>query len=85
MNEPIKNSICGFTKGDTSGLEMFFNQPGGRKYLENLSLILIHTLPHDYSEKEKLYLDFVMVLDGLHQQVRQKQGQTILDDVFNMK
>ena len=82
MQEPIKNIISSFANGESNGLEIFFNQPGGRKYLENISLILINTLPHNYSEKEKLFLDFVAVLDGLQQQVRQKQGGAILDELF---
>ena len=82
MQEPIKNIISSFANGESYGLEIFFSQPGGRKYLENISLILINTLPHNYSEKEKLFLDFVAVLDGLQQQVRQKQGGAILDELF---
>lgn len=82
MKEPIQNIIQGITNGDACSIEMFFSKPGGKKYLENLSLILIHTLPYNYAEKEKLYLDFVKVLNGIEQHIRQKNGQKILDGIF---
>jgi hypothetical protein len=83
MNEHFKNIIRVISKGDTSLVEDFFSYPGGRKYLENLTLILINTLPHHYGEKEEMYLGFVEVLDRMEQRIqRQKEGQEILQDVF---
>jgi len=83
MNEHFKDIISAISKGDTSLVESFFSHPGGRKYLENLTLILINTLPHHYGEKEELYLGFVEVLDRMEQRIqRQKEGQEILEDVF---
>lgn len=82
MSEYFKDAMRALAKGDLSGVEGFFRRPGGRKYLEHLTLILINTLPHHYEEKEELYLGFVEVLDNMEQQIRQKDGQAILEGVF---
>jgi len=83
MNEHFKNIILAISKGDTSLVEHFFRQPGGRKYLENITLILINTLPQHYGEKEELYLGFVEVLDRMEQRIRrQQEGSDILEAVF---
>ena len=83
MNEHFKNIIRSISKGDTSLVERFFRQPGGRKYLENITLILINTLPQHYGEKEELYLGFVEVLDRMEQRIhRQQEGEEILEAVF---
>ncbi len=83
MNEHFKDLIRTISKGDTSLVEKFFRLPGGRKYLENITLILINTLPQHYGEKEELYLGFVEVLDRMERRIhRQTEGQEILDDVF---
>lgn len=83
MNEHFKNIIRTISKGDTSFVERFFRQPGGRKYLENITLILINTLPYHYDEKEELYHGFVEVLNRMEQRIRrQQEGQEILEDAF---
>src|SRR3954465_3506537 len=83
MNEHFKHIIRAISKGDTRFVENFFCQPGGRKFLENITLILINTLPSHYGEKEELYLGFVEVLDRMEQRIhRQKEGQEIWEDVF---
>src|SRR4051812_3658786 len=83
MNEHFKHIIRAISKGDTHFVESFFRQPGGRKYLENITLILINTLPSHYGKKEELYLGFIEVLDRMEQRIhRQKEGQEILEDVF---
>lgn len=82
MHEHINHILRAFRKGDTSGIERLFRRPGGRKYLENLTLILINTLPHHYEEKEELYLGFVEVLDQVEQHLRQKEGGEILEGIF---
>ena len=83
MDEHFQHLIRTISKGDTTFLEKFFNRPGGRKYLENITLILINTLPHGYEEKEELYRGFVEVLDRMEQRIRrQKEGHTILSEVF---
>ena len=83
MSEHFEEIIRIISKGDTSLLESFFRRPGGRKYLENITLILINTLPHNYDDKEELYLGFIEVLDRMEQRIRrQNEGQGILDDIF---
>lgn len=70
-------------KGDTGFVERFFKKPGGRKHLENITLLLIHTLPNEHEEKEELYYGFVEVLDKLEKRIKhQHVGQQILEDVF---
>ena len=84
MNEHFKDIIRTISKGDTSLVEKFFRLPGGRKYLENITLILINTLPHHLGEKEELYTGFVEVLDLMEQRIQQqKEGQQILEDVLS--
>jgi hypothetical protein len=82
MNAHFKNLLQAMNGGDTALLERFFRRPGGRNYLENITFILINTLPHSYSEKEALYLDFRAVLDDMEQHIRQKEGEEILDGIF---
>ncbi len=83
MNEHFRDIMRIVSKGDTSLVESFFRRPGGRKYLENITLILINALPHPIDEKEELYAGFVEVLDGMEQRIRrQKEGQETLENVF---
>lgn len=83
MNEHFRDLIRAISKGDTSLVEGFFRQPGGRKYLENITLILINTLPHTYNEKEELYQGFVAVLNRMEKRIRrQHEGQEVLEGVF---
>lgn len=78
----MQHMIDALANGDAALIEGFFRKPGGRKYVENLTLILINTLSNSYKEKEALYLNFVQLLDGLEQRNHQKQGQEILEAVF---
>ena len=83
MNAHFNDIIRAISKGDTSLVESFCRQPGGRKYLENITLILINTLPHHYGEKEEAYRGFLEVLDRMEKRIRhQKEGTEILADVF---
>lgn len=83
MNEHFQHIIHTISKGDTTMVERFFRQPGGRKYLENITLILIGALPYHYSEKEELFLGFVEVLDNMEGRIqRQKQGEEMFHNVF---
>lgn len=83
MNEQFQQLIRVISKGDTRLVESFFRRPGGRKYLENITLILIHTLPHQYGEKEEMYQGFVEVLDRMEDRIRRKnEGEEILEGVF---
>ncbi|TDH26984.1 hypothetical protein EXU57_09275 [Segetibacter sp. 3557_3] len=84
MNEHFRDIIRIISKGDTTVVENFFRKPGGRKYLENITLILINTLPNSVDEKEELYAGFVEVLNGMEQRIRrQKEGQETLERVFS--
>jgi hypothetical protein len=83
MNASFNHIMQAIAKGDTSKVESYFCLPGGRKYLENITLILINTLPHPYAEKEALYRGFVAVLDRLEQRIkRQKEGGAILESAM---
>jgi hypothetical protein len=82
MNEHLSDIIYSISKGDTSVVESFLRQPGGRKYLENITLILINALPGQYGEKKEMYLGFVEVLNHMEGSIRQKEGQSILQQVF---
>ncbi|WP_207496064.1 hypothetical protein [Aridibaculum aurantiacum] len=83
-NEDLQFIVNTIAKGDTTFAEEFFRKPGGRKYLENITLILINTLPYKHEEKEELYFAFVQVLNKIEKRIkRQKDGQRILEDVFS--
>ena len=70
-------------QGDTTFVEPFLRKPGGRKYLENITLILINTLPtYHLHEKEELYGAFIEILDKLeHRIARQQEGESILSKI----
>ena len=63
-------------------IKSYFRKPGGRKHLENITLILINTLPCSFDEKDQLYLNFVGMLDNMQQRIRQQEGEEILEAVF---
>lgn len=80
MNEHLQDAIRAIAKGDTRLAESFFRRPGGRRYLENISLILINTLAPHAPEKEEMYLGFVEVLDHMEGRIlRQLDGDAILE------
>ena len=80
MNDHLEEAIRSIAKGDTRLAESFFRRPGGRRYLENISLILINTLVPHATEKEDMYLGFVEVLDQMEQRIlRQLEGEEILE------
>jgi hypothetical protein len=84
MNDHFDDMIRNISKGDTRFAESFFRRPGGRKYLENITLILINALAPQSGEKEEMYLGFVEVLDRMEQRLeRQKEGEGILTDVLS--
>ena len=84
MNEQLKDAIRTIAKGDTSFAETFFRRPGGRQYLQNISLILINTLVPHCTEKEEMYLGFVQVLNHMEGRIlRQLEGEEIVDAVFH--
>lgn len=80
MNHHLNDAIRSIFKGDTRLAETFFRRPGGRRYLENLSLILLHTLLPHSTEKEEMYGGFVQVLDHMEDRIlRQLEGEEILE------
>ena len=82
-NNGMKDLINTIARGDTKIIESFFNKPGGRKYLENITLILINTLPNNACQKEELYAGFIGVLDKIEERIQhQIKGQLILEKVF---
>jgi len=84
MNEHLDDAIRNISKGDTRLAESFFRRPGGRRYLENLSLILINTLVPHSTEKEEMYLGFVQVLDHMEDRIlRQWEGHEILEEALH--
>ena len=83
MHENIEEVIRTISRGDTTLAETFFRRKGGRKYLENLTLILINTLAPHWGEKEEMYLGFVEVLNRMEQRIeRQKEGEEVLEGLL---
>ena len=59
-------------------------RPGGRRYLENLAVILLNTLVDHSTEKEEMYLGFVQVLDHMEERIlRQYEGEEILEEALH--
>ena len=84
MNDFLDDAIRNIAKGDTRFVESFFRRPGGRRYLENLSLILLNTLVPHAAEKEEMYLGFVQVLDHMEGRIlRQLEGEEILEEALH--
>ena len=83
MNEEkLAQLIDIISKGDTTFAESLFKKPGGRKYLENIVLILVNTLSYTTDEKEEIYFAFIKVLNRLEKRIkRQHEGQQILEQV----
>ena len=82
MQEHLDDAIRSISKGDTRLAESFFRRKGGRRYLENLSLILIHTLAPDSTDKEDMFLGFQEVLDRMEERIeRQQEGQAIIEKI----
>lgn len=83
MNEHFQDIIYTLSKGDTSVVEGFLRQPGGRKYLENITLILINALPPQIADKEEMYFGFVEVLNRMEGRIRrQQEGGEIVAAAF---
>ncbi|MDQ3277169.1 MAG: hypothetical protein M3Q06_02520 [Bacteroidota bacterium] len=84
MNEHLRDAIRNIAKGDTRLAESFFLRPGGRRYLENISLILLNTLVPHATEKEEMYRGFVEVLDHMESRIlRQYEGEEILEEALH--
>lgn len=84
MSDHLNDAIRRLSKGDTRLFESFFRRPGGRRYLENLSLILLNTLVPHSTEKEEMYYGFVQVLDHMEERIlRQLEGEEILEEALH--
>ena len=82
-HQKVTNIINTISKGDLSFAESLFSKPGGRKYFENLVLIVLSNTPMDQDEKEELFFAFSKGLNKIVRRIkRQKDGQTILKEVF---
>ena len=83
MNEHLRDAIRAIPKGDPELPESFSRRPGGRRYLETISLILLNTLVPHSTEKEEMYLGFVQVLDHMEERIlRQLEGEDILEEAL---
>lgn len=84
MNEHLRDAIRDISKGDTRLAESFFLRAGGRRYLENISLILLNTFVPHSTEKEEMYLGFMQVLDQMEARIlRQYEGEEILEEALH--
>jgi hypothetical protein len=82
-NRRLENIIHLIARGDVQFAEALFSKPGGRKYFENIVLIVITNLPHEQEEKEELFDAFVKGLDKIENRIKhQKQGQKILRQIY---
>jgi hypothetical protein len=80
----LDHIISVISKGDIQFAEALFSKPGGRKYLENIVLIMISNLPGEQYEKEDLNSAFAKGLDKIeHRLKHQKQGQKILRQIYS--
>jgi hypothetical protein len=78
--EPVTNNI---SRGDISFAEDLFSKPGGRKYLENILMVLLTSLP-EQGDKDDLFVALVKGLDKIEKRIkRQKEGKEILQQVYN--
>ena len=82
--EMLEQVINIASKGDTRPIEVLFNKPGGRKFLESVVLVVVCNLPYSQEEKEDVFNAFRKALDNLATRIKhQKEGQKILDEVYN--
>jgi len=62
--EELDNIMRLISKGNTGAVEALFSQPGGRKYLERLVLVMVCTLPFEEQDKEDLLTTFQKAMAG---------------------
>lgn len=80
--EKLEQLIRIIAKGDTTAVELLFNKPGGRKYLESIVLVVISNLPYSQEEKVDLFTAFMNALDKIEKRIKhQKEGQKILNQI----
>ena len=81
--EKLEQIIHIIAKGDTSSVELLFNKPGGRKYLESIVLVVVSNLPYSQEEKVALFSAFMNALDKIEKRIKhQKEGQKILNQIY---
>ena len=81
--ENLEQIIHIIAKGDTTSVELLFNKPGGRKYLESIVLVVISNLPYSQEEKVDLFSAFMNALNKIEKRIKhQKEGQKILNQVY---
>jgi hypothetical protein len=81
--EKLEQIIHMIAKGDTSSVELLFNKPGGRKYLESIVLVVVSNLPYSQVEKLALFSAFMNALDKIEKRIKhQKEGQKILNQIY---
>jgi ribosome-associated translation inhibitor RaiA len=81
--EKLEQIIRIIAKGDTSSVELLFNKPGGRKYLESIVLVVVSNLPYSQEEKVALFSAFMNALDKIEKRIKhQKEGQKILNQIY---
>lgn len=84
MNDQLNNTVRTIARGNTSLAESFFVCPGGRRYLENICLILLNSLMPHSTEKEEMYEGFVEVLNQMESHIiRQWEGEEILEEALH--
>ena len=81
--DKLEQIIRIIAKGDTSSVELLFNKPGGRKYLESIVLVVVSNLPYSLEEKVALFSAFMNALDKIEKRIKhQKEGQKILNQIY---
>ncbi|HEX8675915.1 MAG TPA: hypothetical protein VF700_01780 [Segetibacter sp.] len=81
--EKLEQIIRIIAKGDTSSVELLFNKPGGRKYLESIVLVVVSNLPYSQEEKVALFSAFINALGKIAKRIKhQKEGQKILNQIY---
>jgi len=82
--ERLEQIINIISKGDTSAVEVLFNKPGGRQFLESIVLAVVCTLPSDQEDKEDLFVAFRKGLDKIEKRIKHQEiGEKILQEIYN--
>ncbi|MDB5192196.1 MAG: hypothetical protein JWQ96_1759 [Segetibacter sp.] len=82
--EQLEQIIKTISIGDTQFAEALFSKPGGRKYLENIVLVILCATPSLQDEKEDLYMAFTRGLNKIEKRIKhQRQGQKILNQLYD--
>jgi ribosome-associated translation inhibitor RaiA len=83
-HEKLEELIHIISKGDTSAVELLFDRPGGRTFLESVVLAVVCNLPYGQEEKEDVFNAFRKALSKIEKRIKhQRQGQQILEQVHH--